>query len=132
MNRNRSFWAVAAVVFMNLLPYLSRITGGWAWVAQYWPDPGHEFFGLLFFHSFYSTAAIPVVIGIFVARASRLPWLLPLLVVAALTVWINHDYDLASDAQAAIGLMVFPLFTMMVGFVALGLGWLLQWRATRR
>lgn len=132
MKTNNKRWAIAVLVFMNLLPYLSRIGGGWTWVAQYWPDPGHEIFGLLFFHSWYSTAAIPVILGIFRARKSKLPWLLPLLVVTVLTVFINHDYDLASDAQAAIGLMVFPVFTMLVGFVALGLGLFLQGLTARR
>ncbi len=60
-----------------------------------------------------------------------LPWLLPLIDVTILTVLIHHNYDLASDAQAAIGLMVFPLFTMATGFLALGIGLLLQWLPTR-
>jgi len=131
MKNHKKRWAFLALLFMNLLPYLSRIAGGWAWVAQYWPDPGYELIGLLLFHSFYSTAAIPIILGIFRSRTSRLPWLLPLIVVTILTVLINHNYDLASDAQAAIGLIVFPLFTMMIGFPALGLGLLLQWREAR-
>jgi len=131
MENHKRRWAFVTLVFMNLLPYASRVAGGWAWVAQYLPDPGHELLGLLFFHGFYSTAAIPVILGIFRGCRSTLPWLLPLIVVTMLTVLINHDYDLASDAQAAIGLVVFPLFTMTIGFLALGLGLLLQWRSAR-
>jgi len=131
MDNRKWRWAFLTLIFINFLPYLSRVAGGWEWVAQYWPDPGYELFGLLFFHSCYSTAAIPIILGIFRSRTSRLPWLLPLVVVTALTVLIHHNYDLASDAQAAIGLMVFPLFTMVIGFLALGLGLLLQWFPTR-
>ncbi|HMA98362.1 MAG TPA: hypothetical protein VKO38_02775 [Wenzhouxiangella sp.] len=131
MDHHRKGWAFLSLLFMNFLPYLSRVAGGWEWVAQYWPDPGSELFGLLFFHVFYSTAAIPIIIGIFRSRTSMLPWLLPLIDVTILTVLIHHNYDLASDAQAAIGLMVFPLFTMATGFLALGIGLLLQWLPTR-
>ena len=132
MAAREKIWAFVVVVFINLLPYLSRIFGGWEWVAQYWPDPGHEVWGLVFFHAFYSAPALPVIQGISRARASRLPWFLPLIVVTMLTVFLNHDYDLASDAQAAIGLIVFPVFTMAVGFLALGLGLFLQWRSERQ
>jgi hypothetical protein len=128
MSSREKIWACVVLVFVNLLPYLSRILGGWDWIAQYSPDPGHEVLGLVFFHAFYSAPALPVIQGISRARASRLPWLLPLIVVTMLMVFLNHDYDLASDAQAAIGLIVFPVFTMAVGFLGLGFGLLLQRR----
>ena len=116
--------------YFILLPYLSRIGGGVDWVAQYVPPPDKLVFGLLFFGAF---SAIPGVVLASVSQGSR-PASRPNLVAAfiamsALTVFFHHDYDLASDAQAAIGLIVWPFYVTAGGLVVFavvsGLTWLL-------
>ena len=116
--------------YFILLPYLSRIGGGLDWVAQYVPPPDKLVFGLLFFGAF---SAIPGVVLASLSQGSR-PASRPNLVgafiaMSALTVFFHHDYDLASDAQAAIGLIVWPFYVTAGGLVVFavvsGLTWLL-------
>jgi len=124
---NKKFtWSLLALVYVNVLPYLSRLWGGLDWVAQYLPDHGIASVGMLFFHAFYSLPAIPLIISIWTSKTSRAPWVSTLAVVTILTVMANATYDLASDAQAAIGLIFFPFFIMLLGFVALGIGGYIQ------
>jgi hypothetical protein len=124
--RKKTKWSLLALLYVNLLPYLSRSWGGLDWVAQYLPDAGFELVGMLFFHTFYSMPAIPLIISIWVSKTSRAPWLCTVAVVTAFTVAVNATNDLAADAQAAISLVVFPVFIMFLGFVALGVGAAIQ------
>lgn len=121
---------VSLVAYFVVLPYLSRIGGGLDWVAQYVPPPDKLVFGLLFFGAF---SAIPGVVLAALAKGSR-PASRPALVAAftamsVLTVFFHHDYDLASDAQAAIGLVIWPFYVSASGLViftaAVGVTWLL-------
>jgi len=122
---------IALVVFFVVLPYLSRIGGGLDWVAQYLPPPDKLIFGLLFFGAF---SAVPGVVlaALSAGRrgASRLPLVAAFLMMTALTVLFHRDYDLASDAQAAIGLVIWPFYVTAAGLVIYsaiaGGGWLLR------
>jgi hypothetical protein len=116
---NSKLKAALLIVYFILLPFLSRIGGGPAWVAQYLPDEGMRVPGMMFFALF---SAIPAIVLIRLAPtwrgANRLPAILMLTVMTLLTVLFNYNYDLASDAQAAIGLVVFPLVVAGAGFVS--------------
>ena len=100
-------------------------------MAQYVPPPDKLIFGLLFFGAF---SAVPgVVLAALSAGkpgASRLPLVAVFLVMTALTVWFHRDYDLASDAQAAIGLVIWPFYVTAGGLAIYALvaggGWLLR------
>lgn len=106
--------SIAVVIWLNALPYLSRLSRGTDWVAQYLPDEGLLVPGLIFIHLFYSLPAIPLIWALRHKEKPGLVWTLALLVATALT-WILHkDYDLSADAQAAIGLVTFPLISMVV------------------
>ncbi len=122
---------VLLVVYFVVLPYLSRVGGGVEWVAQYVPPPDKLIFGLLFFGAF---SAVPGVVlaALSAARrsASRIPIVAAFLVMSALTVFFHRDYDLASDAQAAIGLVIWPFYVTAAGLVAYAIAvggrWLLE------
>ena len=118
--RRGSLVLILALYFI-VLPYLSRIGGGLEWVAQYVPPPDKLIFGLLFFGAF---SAIPGVVLASVALGSR-PASRPapvaaFLVMSGLTVYFHRDYDLASDAQAAIGLIVWPFYVTIGGLLVFG------------
>ena len=126
---NKTVSLIFLVAYFVVLPYLSRIGGGMDWVAQYLAPPDKLVFGLLFFGAF---SAIPGVVLAALSRGSR-PACRPALVAAfiamtALTVFFHHDYDLASDAQAAIGLVVWPFYVtaggLVVVFAVAGITWL--------
>ena len=124
--------AVLLIAYFILLPFLSRIGGGPGWVAQYLPDEGLLVPGLIFFALFSSIPAITL-IGLLPSspESARLPEIIAFVVMSVLTVLFNYDYDLASDAQAAIGLVVFPIVVASVGFASLLLVKLACWLRSR-
>jgi len=103
--------SVLVFVYINLLPYLSRLHGGWDWAAQYLPDTGHLLFGLIFFQAFASLPSVPIIATIWLGKLGRVGFVLSLLTATAFLAYWHHDYDLASDAQAAIGLIFIPIYT---------------------
>lgn len=122
MSARQVTWAIAILVWVNVLPYLSRLPRGMDWVAQYLPDEGFMIVGLVFFHTLYSTPAIPLIRYLQRSERPGLYWVLAILAVTALTWLFNKDYDLAADAQAATGLVVFPLCAMGAAYGILALG----------
>ena len=116
------------VAYFIALPYLSRIGGGWEWVAQYVPPADQLISGLLFFAAF---SAIPGVMLVALASGpkggSRRSLVIAFVLMSALTAFFHHDYDLASDAQAAIGLVVIPFYVAGCGLVAFFLTVAAEW-----
>ena len=121
-----------ALVYVNLLPYLSRLPYGIEWVKQYLPDPGMEIVGLLFFHAFYSIPAVILIASVYLSKRHAIPFITTFLVLSIVTVLLNHDYDLAADAQAAIGLLVIPMIEAFVAALALGVGLGIQYLVLRK
>jgi len=122
MNHRQIVWSVGVLIWVNALPYLSRLPKGADWAAQYLPEEGLLIPGLIFFHAFYSTPAIPLIKSLHESQRPGIPWAIALLAVTVLTWLFNHDYDLASDAQAATGLVIFPLMAMGSAYGILALG----------
>jgi len=120
-NPHHLLLSTVIVIWINALPYLSRLPGGIDWVAQYLPDEGFLIPGLIFFHVLYSTPAIPLIWALRHRKKPGLTWALSLLVVTTLIWYFNKDYDLAADAQAAIGLVIFPLVVMVAAYGVLAL-----------
>jgi hypothetical protein len=113
--------SIAVLIWVNALPYCSRLPVGTDWAAQYLPDKGFLVPGLILFHAMYSMPAIPLIWSLQRGMKPRMFWILALLVVSVLTWAFNKDYDLSTDAQAAIGLVIFPLLTMVAAFGVLAL-----------
>ena len=129
---NKGLGRLATVAYFIVLPYLSRVGGGMAWVAQYLPPPDKLLSGLLFFAAF---SAIPGIMLVALdsgrKRSSRRPLIIAFVLMSVLTVFFHHDYDLASDAQAAIGLVVVPFYVAGCGLIAFFLTMVIEWLWTR-
>lgn len=122
----KHIFAISALIYVNLLPYLSRLPYGMEWVKQYLPDDGIFSLGMYFFHTFYSVPAVILVLSIYSSKKYAIPFLSTFLVLTTITLFLNHDYDLASDAQAAIGLIFIPMIEAFFAALALGLGYGIQ------
>lgn len=104
--------SAALIVYVNLVPYVCRMPRGVRWVKQYVPDEGHLVEGLLFIGAWASLPAIPLIVALVLRK--RLPATYAICVTAAtaLLVYWHHDYDMAADAQAAIGLIFIPIYVL--------------------
>jgi len=104
--------AALSIAYVNLVPYLCRLPRGVGWATQYLPEEGKLALGLLFFGAFASLPAIPLIVAF--GQRRRLPSTLPvcLATVTVLLIYWHHDYDLASDAQAALGLIFIPIYAL--------------------
>lgn len=116
-------WAAISCLAM---PILCRVPRGGSWVAQYLPDEGHFFGGLMFFGAF---ALIPGVLVFCAGLVSKPPYYFPvvlstLIALIMLAYW-HHANDLAADAQAAISLVFIPVYAsalaLIGGLIGLGL-----------
>jgi len=128
--KNKITYSIVAFIYMNLLPYLCRLPKGIDWAKQYLPSEGHLVGGLIFFHFFYSIPAVLLVISIYTSKKYAIPFLTTFLSLTIVTVYFNYSYDLASDAQAAIGLFFMPIITSFFGSIAFGLGYAIQYLIT--
>ncbi len=103
-------WQITLVVAF-FMPYLARIPGmftrGPEWLWSYIPSLN----AVLFFSMFNLIALVPLgVLGFFSAsKGMEVSLILTTIVYMGLTFFFHYSYDLASDAQAAIGLMIIPL-----------------------
>lgn len=102
------------LVYVNLVPYVCRLWRGLDWAAQYLPDKGHLISGLLFFGTFASLPAIPLIATYLRRRRNPITFVIAVIVVTVLLSYWHHNYDLASDAQAAIGLVFFPIYAAVI------------------
>jgi len=96
--------SVIILVYVNLVPYVSRIWRGVEWVAQYLPDEDHRLSGLLFFGGFASLPAISLMVAFLLRKRIPVTLSVSIIVATAMLAYWHYDYDLRSDAQAAIGL----------------------------
>ena len=125
-------YCIAVFVYMNLLPYLCRLPKGIDWAKQYLPDEGYLIGGLIFFHCFYSVPAILLIIAIYTSKEYAIPFFTTFLTLTTITVYLNHGYDLASDAQAAIGLIFMPIISAFLGLIAFGVGHAIQYLVIKK
>jgi len=117
--------SILVLAYVNALPYACRLYRGLDWAAQYLPDREHFLIGMIFFQAFASLPAIPIIATIWLGRMGRIALVLSLLTATSFLVFWHHDYDVASDAQAAIGLIVIPILacgpTVLAAAVGVGI-----------
>jgi hypothetical protein len=109
-------WKIIVIIVAFAMPYLARIprslTRGPDWFWSYLPSPGAFFF----FSAFNLIGLVPLAILAAVSARSGAngAFILTAVVHMAATFAFHQGYDLASDAQAAIGLVVFPLIVFAI------------------
>jgi hypothetical protein len=132
MNKNVRLVAVLTTAWIVALPWLSRLPRGTNWAAQYFPDPGAGLWGMVFFIAFFALPAIPLVIALFRDGQAQPSFRIALTVASVLTILAHFEYDLASDAQAAIWLVVAPvLICGLTWGVEIIAHFIFKWRAGR-
>lgn len=112
---------ILLIVYVNILPFICRLYRGFDWVTKYLPGEDHFFSGLLFLGVFASLPAIPLVIFFLMWKRLKITFIVSLIVATGFLVLWHHDYDLASDAQAAIGLIFIPIYTFILTIIAGGI-----------
>lgn len=123
MNATRLSVAVVGI----LLPYLVRIPGGAAWVEQY-TDVGWRGFWL--FGAFNAIAWGSIVALSFLFHRPG-PLLIPCVLGFGFLAWAHNEVDLASDAQAALALLVIPIVALAPIVLGGVLGYVLDRRLRR-
>ena len=113
--------SVIIFAYVNLIPFVCRVWRGIEWVIQYLPDEGHRISGLIFFGSFASLPAIPLVSAFLLRKRIPVTFVVSIIVATALLFFWHHDYDLTSDAQAAIGLIFIPMYAAAITAIVAGL-----------
>jgi len=106
--------SMGLLMYVNLVPYMCRLWRGLDWVAQYLPDKGHPIFGLLFFGAFASLPATPLIATYLRRRRNPVTFVISVIIATVLLSYWHHNYDLASDAQAAIGLVFIPIYAAVI------------------
>ena len=99
------------ILYVNVLPYAARLVHGVDWFLAYLPD---GIFGFLFFAFVNTIAAAPLVLVWWMRARLRVTWIVALVTATVLLCFLHHDYDLASDAQAAIALLFFPIIAAVL------------------
>ena len=114
-------WLIGVLIWVNALPYLSRLPRGLDWATQYLPDEGFLVPGLILIHAMFSLPAVPLNWSLRKKGKPGVIWALALGVVSVITWYTHKDWDLGADAQAATGLVIFPLFAMVAAYGVLGM-----------
>jgi hypothetical protein len=118
---------VALALWFIALPYLARLPLGLEWALQYLPDEGKLLFGLAFFSAFNCIPALVAMVA-FANSKKAGAWVgaIPFLVMSVATILAHWNYDLASDAQAAIWLIVAPVAIALLGGVVFAVSYVLS------
>lgn len=123
MNKARLLVGLAGI----LLPYLARLPGGAAWLAQYTGvGPG----AWLFLGGFNAIAwGAMVAISFLFRRPASL--LAPALFGFGFLAWAYGSLDLRSDAQAALALVFIPIYALLPIVVGGVIGYVIDRRLRR-
>ena len=99
---------ITIVVLGVLLPFLARLPGGLEWLKQY-TDGGVE--GVLFLSAFNAPVWLGLLALTFVYRRPA-SLLIPCVLTFGFLAFAHFSMDLASDAQAAVGLVFIPVLAV--------------------
>lgn len=82
--------------------------------------------------AFASLPAIPLVAVFLLRKWIPVTCVLSIIFATTLLGYWHHDYDLASDAQAAIGLLLIPIFVTVITSVVVGIIGTIEFFVRRR
>ncbi|MFC1453717.1 hypothetical protein ACFLQL_00905 [Verrucomicrobiota bacterium] len=106
-----------------LLPYLCRLYRGFDWAIQYLPiglfnNLATELLfsipAALLIAGFSVIAAVPMVLCFLFWKHVRVTFFISFAITTVLLIYFHHNYDVAADAQAAIGLIFIPIYTALI------------------
>ncbi len=120
--------ALLLVLYVNILPYACRLVHGFDWFLAYLPD---GFFGFLFFAFVNTIAAGPLVLVWWMRGRLRITCIASFVTTTVLLCFLHHDYDLASDAQAAIALLFFPIVAAVLTAAVAAIAGLIEFFARK-
>ncbi|MEO0514643.1 MAG: hypothetical protein AAF086_05035 [Planctomycetota bacterium] len=124
------FARVVVVLFGIMMPYLARLPGipehGVDWLVSYFGEP--VVFGVLFFGVFNMLCWGSILGATFLFRSASTVWF-PAVAGFGFCFWCHSQLDLASDAQAGIGIVVFPVVALLPILIGTLAGWAYEkWR----
>ncbi len=111
------------IAYAVVLPYFARLPRGINWALQYIPigmfgnlatELLFSIFAVIFFGFVSAISAIPMIHCLLRRKSMPLTFLISFTTTTALLVYFHHDYDLAADAQAAVGLVFIPICTAVI------------------
>lgn len=119
---------VLIVVFALVLPYLSRLPGGREWLGQL-TQAGWG--GFLFLAACSAVVWGGLLLCSWLYRRMSSLWI-PALLGYGFLAWVYGSIDLRADAQAALGLLIAPLYSLAPMLLGGLIGWWFDRRARIR
>jgi hypothetical protein len=98
------------IAYVNVLPFVSRLPGGIEWFAQYVPPEEYRISGILLFAAFSSVVALPLILAFLLRAAIPTTFIISVVTATLLLASFHYTFDLSSDPQAAIALIMAPVF----------------------
>ncbi len=126
--KKKLIYSIIGFIYIMLLPYLCRLPKGIDWAMQYLNTESFLMFifGFLFFSLFAAIPALLLVFSIIFSQKYCFPFIFTFLILSVLIIYYNYNYDLASDAQAALGLIFMPIYATGFAFWGFLFGLILQ------
>lgn len=115
------------VVFGILVPYLARLPGGSAWLVQY--TNGGLLSWLLI--GAFNAIAWGCLVALSFKYARPVALLVPCIFGFSFLAWAHSTVDLSADAQAAIALVIIPVYALVPIGIGGALGYIVD-RILRR
>ena len=103
---------VLLLLWVQVLPYLSRLYRGLDWANQYVPD---DLGGVLFFAALNAIPVAPLLLAWFLRERFPATWYVTFAAVTCFICYLHHDFDLSADAQSAVALLFFPFVVLVPG-----------------
>jgi hypothetical protein len=117
-------YGILAAIGCLLLPFLSRLPKGFAWMAEYFP---YDSEGALFILIFMAVPAVVVFLAFLCSRGPRfLPGLLATAAVWVSLILFHFNNDVSSTSSAPISMVIIPVYAAVLGTAAGLIGLLIQ------
>ena len=129
------------LAYVILLPYLCRLYRGFDWALQYLPfglfnnvftELTFAIPSILFIGCFSCLSAIPMLLCLRYWKHIPVTCFISLAITTGLLIYFHHDYNVAADAQAGIGLFFIPLYTAAITTAVSGVFGLIELAIRRR
>jgi len=116
------------------LPFLCRLPRGVAFATQYIPSGDDMAVGLALLFGLFAVVGFPLFVTFLLRSYLPVTFVVSFLVTTGVIIFFHYDFDLSSDAQAAIGLFMHPVLALPIVGSVTGVSALLEFvvRSVRR